>query len=143
MAQFDYANNRATASILAGMAKSAGSVAPAQVLVLTAAELEQFAHLVATATIEGLKQEPELVVAQRPADRRMVKGLEGIQGLFNCSKSTALKYKNTWLAPAVTQRGKSLYIDADMAMELFAERHDAIDGACIANGNKDRIRLAK
>lgn len=143
MAQFDYANNRATAAILAGMAKSAGNVAPAQILVLTGAELEQFAVLVARATIEGLKQEPELVGAQRPADRRMVKGLEGIQGLFNCSKSTAQKYKNTWLAPAVTQRGKSLYIDADMAMELFAERHDAIDGACIANGNKDRIRLAK
>lgn len=51
-------------------------------------------------------------------------GLHGICNLFGVSKKTALKYKNTWLAPAVKQRGKHIIVSRKMAMELFDQRKE-------------------
>lgn len=54
---------------------------------------------------------------------RYVKGLRGIRDLFGVSHATAQKYKNTWLAPAVTQQGRILLTDTEMALKLFAENN--------------------
>lgn len=48
-----------------------------------------------------------------------VYGLKGIKALFGVSHTTAQRYKNTFLAPAVTQRGKKLVVDVAKAMDLF------------------------
>ena len=53
-----------------------------------------------------------------------VNGLKGIRELFGVSHVTAQKYKNTWLAPAVTQQGKILLTDTEMALKLFAEYNE-------------------
>lgn len=58
---------------------------------------------------------------------KYVNGLKGIRELFGVSHVTAQKYKNTWLAPAVKQRGKVLLIDTEKALKLFAE-HDNVGG---------------
>lgn len=49
----------------------------------------------------------------------MITGLSGIMELFNVSKSTAWKYKQTWLAPAITQRGRIIFVDTKKALELL------------------------
>lgn len=54
--------------------------------------------------------------------KRYVYGIRGIRELFNVSHPTALKYKNTFLKPAVVQRGRKIIVDAEKAMELFNER---------------------
>lgn len=48
-------------------------------------------------------------------------GLKGIQLLFGVSLTTAQAYKNTWLKPAIKQRGKKIIIDVSKALELFNE----------------------
>lgn len=50
-------------------------------------------------------------------------GLNGICELFGVSKNTASKYKNTWLAPAVMQRGNQIIVNRKMALELFNARN--------------------
>lgn len=54
-----------------------------------------------------------------------VHGLQGIADLFGVSKVTAQKYKNTWLAGAVSQNGKVLLTDTEKALELFNKKGGA------------------
>ena len=53
-----------------------------------------------------------------------VHGLQGIADLFGVSKVTAQKYKNTWLAGAVSQNGKVLLTNTETALKLFAENNE-------------------
>lgn len=50
-----------------------------------------------------------------------IHGIMGICNLFNCSATTAWRYKNTWLAPAVRKVGKKISIETELALKLYAE----------------------
>lgn len=51
--------------------------------------------------------------------RNLVYGLEGIKQLFCCSTTTAWRIKNAeWIRPAITQVGRKIVVDADLALEL-------------------------
>ena len=64
---------------------------------------------------EAMKNKKE--EAAKP--RNYVYGLKGIEQLFNCSTTTAWRIKNSdWLKPAVTQVGRKIVVDADLALEL-------------------------
>lgn len=54
--------------------------------------------------------------------KRLVYGLDGICKLFNCRESRAQKLKNTIIKDAVSQDGRTIVVDADLAIELF-EKH--------------------
>lgn len=54
--------------------------------------------------------------------RRLVYGLRGIQTLFNCSHRTAFLYKRDIIREAVSQNGRKIVVDADLALKLFNER---------------------
>lgn len=54
-------------------------------------------------------------------EKRFVYGLKGIRNLFNVSHSTAHRYKETFLKPAIKQVGRKIIVDADKAIELFDE----------------------
>ena len=58
---------------------------------------------------------------QRPTGR-LVYGLRGIQDLFNCSHKTAQYYKDRVIHEAVSQNGRKIVVDADLALKLFNER---------------------
>lgn len=62
------------------------------------------------------------VVSKKKFPPRMT-GLSGIMELFNVSKSTAWKYKNTWLGPAITQKGRLIFIDTKKALKLMGMEH--------------------
>ena len=53
--------------------------------------------------------------------RRVVKGIAGIVELFDVAPSTAQRYKDGFLAPAIQQAGKgcSFVVDVEIAKELF------------------------
>lgn len=51
--------------------------------------------------------------------KRLVYGLDGICKLFNCKESRAQKLKNTIIKEAVSQDGRTIVVDADLAIELF------------------------
>lgn len=53
---------------------------------------------------------------------RLVYGLKGIEDLFNCSHKTAQFYKDHVINEAVSQNGRKIIVDADLALKLFDER---------------------
>lgn len=55
-------------------------------------------------------------------EKRLVYGLKGIAELFNCSIVTAQKIKNEGIIDkAITQLGKKIIVDADLALKLANE----------------------
>lgn len=66
--------------------------------------------------------EPE---PEEPSEgREYVYGIQGIMALFKVSRTTAQKYKDTFLAPAVSQRGRTIMVDKHLAEECFMKRKD-------------------
>ena len=55
-------------------------------------------------------------------NHRLVYGLRGIQELFGCSHKQAQFYKDHVINEAVSQRGRKIVVDADLALSLFNER---------------------
>lgn len=85
-----------------------------QVIAITSDQLKDFAGEVA-AKLMAAKTE----TSQHENERRFVYGLRGIRELFNVSHVTAQKYKNTFLAPAVMQRGRKIVVDVAKALDLY------------------------
>lgn len=57
---------------------------------------------------------------EKVPEKRIVYGLAGIAELFDCSISTAQRIKNSGkLKKAITQVGRKIVVDADLALELF------------------------
>ena len=55
-----------------------------------------------------------------PNDGKVVFGLNGLSNLIGCSKSTAMKIKNSGVIDkAICQIGRKIIIDADLALELL------------------------
>ena len=69
---------------------------------------------------EYLEREAQKTHQQEPAkSRNLVYGLKGIQQLFDCKTTTAWRIKNSeWIKPAITQVGRKIVVDADLALEL-------------------------
>lgn len=55
-------------------------------------------------------------------EKEYLLGLAGIQREFGVSHKTAQAWKNTWLAPAIEQMGKTILCDKAMAHELFKQK---------------------
>lgn len=90
-----------------------------EVAILTPEQLKSFAGEVAAAIVTA--QQP--TQTEKPNDtNRYVYGLRGIEELFNVCHTTAQKYKNTFLAPAVKQRGRKIIVDVKRAWELYHQK---------------------
>ena len=77
---------------------------------------------------EYLERETQKTQQQEPAkSRNYVYGLKGIEQLFNCSTTTAWRIKNSeWIKPAISQVGRKIVVDADLALELAHENTERI-----------------
>ena len=65
------------------------------------------------------RQEAKAVTMKQ---KNLVYGLEGIKTLFDCSMTTAWRIKNSeWIRPAISQVGRKIVVDADLALELANE----------------------
>lgn len=84
-----------------------------KIIVMTPAELKDF--------VNGVMKEATGSSDKKPTStpKQFVYGLRGIRDLFNVSHVTAQKYKDTFLAPAVMQRGRKIVVDVDMALQLY------------------------
>ena len=60
--------------------------------------------------------------AQGEQPRRYVYGIKGIMRLFGVSNVTAQRYKRGIIREAVSQNGRIIVTDADLALQLFNER---------------------
>ena len=77
---------------------------------------------------EYLEREAQKTQQQEPEkSRNLVYGLKGIQQLFDCKTTTAWRIKNSeWIKPAITQVGRKIVVDADLALELAHENTERI-----------------
>lgn len=90
-----------------------------QIVVMTPEQLREFVAEAARAALDAGNAHTDEETAP---GKRYVYGLRGIRDLFNVSHPTAQKYKNTFLAPAIMQRGRKIIIDVAKAMELYNNR---------------------
>ena len=68
--------------------------------------------------MKSRQEAKEVTVKQK----NLVYGLEGIKTLFGCSTTTAWRIKNSeWIRPAISQVGRKIVADADLALELANE----------------------
>lgn len=67
------------------------------------------------------------IMSQPQKEKRFVYGLTGISELFQCSLSTAARLKRSKiLAPAITQVGRKIIVDAELALSLVSSRKEDI-----------------
>ena len=60
---------------------------------------------------------------EQPNEKRYVYGIRGIAHLFNCSMPTANRIKASGkIAGAITQIGRKIIVDADMAIQLAGRK---------------------
>lgn len=90
-----------------------------ELFAMTEQQIETLAQRVATLVLQndGLSAREH-----KTSPREFVYGLRGIASLFNVSMPTAQIYKNTWLKPAVSQRGRIIKVDKELALELFDKK---------------------
>ncbi len=86
------------------------------IVMLTLGQLKEELRDILTSATTSLGNEAQ---TEFYSSDEYVFGLHGICDLFGVSRTTAQNYKNTWLAPAVKQRGKKIIINRKMALELF------------------------
>lgn len=86
-------------------------------VMLTVAQFEELLN-------KNTKEKQE-IAAHSP--KRYVYGLKGICELFNCAHSTAQRLKDEVIMEAVSQNGRKIVVDAELAIKLFKERKPAAD----------------
>ena len=90
-----------------------------QLYLITDEQLKSYAQTIAQKTAESILDKlPEMMQQMKP---EYVWGLQGIQDLFNVSHAQAQEYKNTFLQPAVSQRGRKIRVNVAMAEALYDE----------------------
>lgn len=68
-------------------------------------------------SIQGEKAAPQAVTAP---GKKYVYGIAGIAQIFNCSMTTANRIKASGrIDRAISQTGRIIVVDADLALELF------------------------
>lgn len=88
------------------------------VALMTAGQLRDFLRADSAATPKPVEQ---------PTTKNYVYGLRGIQKLYNCSQPTAQRLKNGIIKEAVSQHGRKIVVDADLAMQLFKNSKSGMD----------------
>lgn len=84
-----------------------------QVVMLTSEQLEQFAENIVRETLSAIQAPKE------ESTTEYCHGLHGISNLFNVSHATAQRYKDTFLQPAVSQRGRKIMVNVALARQLY------------------------
>lgn len=86
---------------------------------LTVRELHDLLIDTITETIISQLQKPK-EYPKTSDNKRYVYGLQGLANLLNCSKVTASRIKQSGkIDKAISQYGKTIVIDADLAVELL------------------------
>lgn len=68
----------------------------------------------------NVKETPETETPVSTTERWLVYGIKGICELFQCSKATAHRIKNSGvIKDAITQTGRKIVIDAQLALDLI------------------------
>lgn len=92
-----------------------------QIVMITADQLQEFAASVARETIAAIKSNPRVITEPEPEYRY---GLRAIREMFGVCHTTAQRYKDTFLAPAIDQRGRKIRVNVALAQQLYSENQN-------------------
>lgn len=68
-------------------------------------------------------QSHTISIKETPTEKRYVYGIAGICEIFGCSKPTAIRIKKGGrIDKAITQVGRKIVIDAELALQLAASK---------------------
>ena len=90
-----------------------------QIVMITAEQLQEFASNIVRKTIDAIKATPGKIATEPEPEYRY--GLRAIREMFGVCHSTAQQYKDTFLKPAIDQRGRKIRINVALAQKLFDE----------------------
>lgn len=91
-----------------------------QIVMISAEQLQKFASDVVRETIAAIQANPETVATIEPKTEYRY-GMRAIRELFGVCHSTAQRYKDTFLRPAVDQRGRKIRVNVALAQQLYSE----------------------
>lgn len=74
-------------------------------------------------TVGELRDLVRAVMTESAQTKRTVTGLSGLADLLGVSESTVKRYRSL-LSPAIAQRGRSIVVDADRALKLWAGKRN-------------------
>lgn len=90
-------------------------------------QLNTLAEMTSQMAKNIMQASQEEVTTEKPNssgnDGTFVYGMKGIADLFGVSLVTAHAYKRTWLKPAISQRGRKIITDKELALRLFAQHN--------------------
>lgn len=74
---------------------------------------------------ELIRQETNQAIKAEPAtEKQYVYGIDGIARLFDCSRMTAQRIKNSGkIDKAIKQAGRKIIVDANLALELIPTKN--------------------
>ena len=85
---------------------------------------EELAFLFNNLSVLDKDKKPECTMSS--SDRKLAYGIKGIAETFGCSIPTANRIKKSGIIDkAISQLGRKIVIDVDMALELATERKEA------------------
>lgn len=91
---------------------------------LITSSLEDFTESLAKAMVHVSENEVIQNNATTLIKKHYVYGLQGLADLLGCSKSTAFRIKKSGVInAAISQVGKNIIVDADLAIDLLKVRH--------------------
>lgn len=83
---------------------------------------EEFLYLQEN-SIEKTNNQTTSTIAHAGSEKRHVYGIAGIAKLFGCSMPTANRIKKSGkINPAITQIGRKIIVDAELALELAGRK---------------------
>lgn len=95
------------------------TISTEQIVMITADQLQEFATNIVRETLESIRTNPVPgTVAPTPEYRY---GMRAIRELFGVCHTTAQRYKDTFLKPAIDQRGRKIRVDVALAQRLYDE----------------------
>ncbi len=89
-----------------------------KIVMITAGQLKEFASNIVRETINAMQAAPAPIAKPKTEYRY---GLRAIGEMFDVSHVTAQRYKDTFLKPAIEQRGRKIRIDVALAQKLYNE----------------------
>ncbi len=74
-------------------------------------------------TVGELRDLVRAVLEESVQNKRTVHGLQGLADLLGVSVTTVKRYRGL-LSPAIAQRGRTIVVDADRALKLWAGKRN-------------------
>lgn len=92
-----------------------------RIVMITAGQLQEFATNIVRETITTIQKSPIKIAGEPEPEYRY--GLRAIREMFGVCHATAQRYKDTFLKPAIDQRGRKIRVNVALAQQLYDENN--------------------